>query len=100
MKSEMLLSVRLFMALVAFNFISFTSQAQINFEGLISQQEGSAAWNADGSGPEPAGSGHEGFLYFSASRDYVDPTCSYGAHTTGFTEGFPMLQAALIENGF
>ena len=56
----------------------FFTCAQIPFEGLAADHEGAAAWNADGTGPDPAGYGHPhpfgwpSSLYYGASRDYDD----------------------------
>ncbi|MHC1777735.1 MAG: right-handed parallel beta-helix repeat-containing protein [Lentimicrobium sp.] len=80
-------------------FIS-TAQSQVQLQGLINQNEGSAAWNADGSGPEPFGSGHDGYLYYAATRDYVDPECAYGAHATGIGADYPAFAQALADNDF
>lgn len=77
-----------------------TLQSQINFQGLYSEGEGGAAWDADGSGPEPNGNGHGNFYYYTASRDYVDPTYSSGAHMLDNMNGFPLFEQALLNNGF
>jgi hypothetical protein len=74
--------------------------AQIQFEGLYSEGEGGAAWNADGTGPEPYGNGHSDIFYYVASRDYVDPTCSSGAHMLDILDGFPCFEQALLNYGF
>lgn len=76
------------------------AQSQLQFEGLYSEGEGGAAWNADGYGPEPYGNGHGDIYYYVASRDYVDPTCSSGAHLLDNISGFPLFEQALIDNGF
>jgi len=76
------------------------AQSQINFQGLYSEGEGGAAWDADGSGPEPYGNGHLTVYYYTASRDYVDPTCSSGAHMLDNMSGFPLFEQALLDNGF
>ncbi len=76
------------------------AQSQIQFEGLYSQGEGGAAWNADGSGPEPYGNGHGSVYYYISSRDYVDPTSSAGAHMLANMPGFPLFEQALNDNGF
>ncbi|GAP42980.1 protein containing Por secretion system C-terminal sorting domain [Lentimicrobium saccharophilum] len=75
-------------------------QAQIQVEGLISENEGSAGWDADGSGPEPYGNGHSTFLYYAATRDYVDNNCNYGAHVTAIGSDFPVLSQALAAHGY
>jgi hypothetical protein len=54
----------------------FFLNAQIPIQGLHDNHEGAVAWDADGTGPEPAGYGHihpfgwgsKG--YYGASRDY------------------------------
>ncbi len=76
------------------------AQSQIQFEGLYSEGEGAAAWDADGSGPEPYGNGHGTIYYYLASRDYVDPGSSSGAHMLNNMTGFPLLEQALTNNGF
>jgi hypothetical protein len=76
------------------------AQKVLSFEGLYSQGEGGAAWNADGTGPEPYGNGHGGIYYYTASRDYVDPASSAGAHMLDNIIGFPLFEQALINNGF
>lgn len=87
-------------ALFMFLLTAINSQSQIQFEGLYSEGEGGAAWNADGSGIEPFGNGHGGIYYYSASRDYLDATSSAGAHMLGGINGFPMFEQALLDNGF
>ncbi len=51
----------------------------LSFQGDMSEHEGFAAWNADGSGPEPFGLGHipphpnyPNYYYYAASADYGD----------------------------
>lgn len=75
-------------------------QAQIQFQGLISENEGSASWDADGTGPEPYGNGHGTYLYYAASRDYVNPNSDYGAHVTAVADDFPAFAQTLTDNGF
>ncbi len=80
------------------------------FIGQNIDHEGTAVWNADGSGPEPFGIGHliplPGFLnmpFYSASRDYgdIDPDPNAaGAHFLYDIQGFPLFVQALEENGF
>jgi len=86
--------------MVIFWLASLTLNAQIHFEGLYSEGEGGAAWDADGSGPEPYGNGHMDVYYYSASRDYVDPTFSSGAHMLDNMNGFPLFEQALLDNGY
>jgi len=84
------------------------AQQQISFEGMVSQGYGVAAWNADGTGPEPAFTGHQvpfpGFgnlYYYGASRDYItgNPDHSCFAFLPGIT-GFPNFAQALTANGY
>ena len=86
--------------LVMFMLTTITTQSQIQFEGLYSEGEGGAGWNADGSGPEPYGNGHGSTNYYIASRDYVDSTSSAGAHMLETITGFPLFEQALLDNGF
>ncbi len=88
--------VTLFFWLLAIN----TTNAQLQFEGLYAEGEGGAAWDADGSGPEPFGNGHGDVYYYIASRDYVDASSTAGAHLVDILSGFPLLQQALTDNGF
>ena len=76
------------------------AQSQIQFQGLYSEGEGGAGWDADGSGPEPYGNGHDNVAYYLASRDYVDATSSAGAHMMDNISGFPAFEQALPANGF
>jgi len=76
------------------------SQTGIDFTGLIAENEGSAGWDADGSGPEPYGNGHSTFLYYVATRDYVDESCDFGAHGTVIGSDFPGFAQALVAHGF
>ena len=76
------------------------AQDQLQFEGLYSEGEGGAGWNADGTGAEPYGNGHGDVFYYVASRDYVDPSSSSGAHMLDNISGFPIFEQALLDNGF
>ncbi|RLD51819.1 MAG: hypothetical protein DRJ05_18025, partial [Bacteroidetes bacterium] len=80
----------------------FTSSvfAQLEFQGLYLQGEGGAGWDADGSGPEPYGNGHDNKFYYVASRDYVDTTATSGGHMTNINNGFTLFEQALSDNGF
>ena len=84
----------------------------IPFVGLEADQEGSAAWNASGTGPEPAKTGHPTSwttcllvaYYYLASRDYsdIDPTSVaglYGLSPFVPAGSFPLLASALADNG-
>ena len=84
------------------------SGQQIEFSGLVSQNEGMAGWYADGTGDEPAGIGHmvpgAGFTnlyYYGASRDYITgDTSQAGCHFHSVMTGFPFFEAALVANNF
>jgi len=76
------------------------SQTGIELTGLISENEGTASWNADGTGPEPYGDGHMTYTYYAATRDYVDPGSDYGAHVTSIGEDFPAFTQALATHGY
>jgi len=93
--------------MIQFTLISFClmlvspeTQSQIAVQGLVSDNEGAASWNADGSGPEPYGVGHSTFTYYIASRDYVNPAAAAGAHVTSIGTDFPLFAQALTDNGF
>ncbi len=82
------------------------AQQQIQFEGLYTDGEGIAGWNADGSGPEPAATGHliPGFgtqPYYGSSHDYITGNAGDAAFhfLTGMT-GFPEFEQALADYGF
>lgn len=84
------------------------AQQQILFEGLVSQGEGIAGWNADGTGPEPAATGHlvpaTGFghqYYYGSSADYITQNPAHAAcHFLSGMTGFPLFEQALADNGF
>lgn len=61
------------------------------FQGQYADNEGTAAWNADGTGPEPYGNGHGAVVYYSASVDYdginPDPDACL-AHGIEGSDGF------------
>ena len=95
--------------MAVFLAVSLTqAQQQIPFQGYVAQGEGIAGWNADGSGPEPAATGHQvpapGFgnqYYYGSSLDYItgneNDACFH--FTTGMS-GFPNFEQALIDHGF
>ena len=95
--------------MAVFLVVSLThAQQQIPFHGYVSQGEGIAGWNADGSGPEPAATGHQvpapGFanqFYYGSSHDFIsgnpDDACF---HFTSNMTGFPLFEQALTDNGF
>ena len=49
-----------------------TGFPEIPYVGWVTQGQGLAAWNADGTGPEPAADGHLSQEYYIASMDYDD----------------------------
>jgi len=88
---------------------TFFTHAQIAVQGLAADHEGTAVWDADGTGPEPAATGHihpYGWgtcRYYGASRDYDDIDPDPGAalcHFLDDIEGFPLFEQALANNGF
>ncbi|MCK5840236.1 MAG: hypothetical protein KAG99_10325, partial [Bacteroidales bacterium] len=90
-------------------FLTGSLHAQIPIQGLAVDHEGVAAWDADGSGPEPAAYGHThpfgwgSSLYYSASRDYKDIDPDPDAAMCHFLDditGFPLFVQALADNGF
>ncbi|MBN2173469.1 MAG: T9SS type A sorting domain-containing protein [Bacteroidales bacterium] len=92
--------------LLAINFIY--AQQQIQFAGPVSQGEGIAGWNADGSGPEPAATGHlvpaPGFtnqFYYGSSHDYITGNPDHACfHFLSGMTGFPLFEQALTNHGF
>jgi hypothetical protein len=90
--------------------ISVQVFAQSNFlqiEGLRSNHQGLARWNADGTGPELAATGHimiNGLpaTYYFSTVDYggIDPQASSGFSFTGTATGFSNFINALSTNGF
>jgi len=88
------------LAITFFLFIALSLHSQIQIQGLITDNEGAAAWDADGTGPEPYGNGHSTFLYYIAGREYVDPNSSYCSHVTGIGADFPAFAQALADHGF
>lgn len=75
----------------------------ITFRGLMGEGLGIALWQADGSGPEPAATGHTFVTplrpvtahYYVASRDHVDASARGGLAATALAGGWPRLRAAL-----
>jgi hypothetical protein len=101
------------LSIVIVAFFSFmksaSAQSVIPISGLIANHEGVAAWQADGTGPEPAGMGHivpgVGIkaVYYVSSPDYDNiDTSSSAALFSGMepVTGFPQFTAALQANGF
>jgi hypothetical protein len=84
---------------------------ELPFTGLEADHEGIAAWDADGSGPEPQGYGHTftyngidwWMAYYIASRDYdnIDPDPEAAlCHFTETGTGFPNLAIQLAYRGY
>lgn len=84
---------------------------ELPFTGLAADHEGIAGWDADGTGPEPAGTGHTftfngvtwWMAYYTASRDYDDIDPDPNASLSHFTDigiGFPNLEIQLAYRGF
>jgi len=83
------------------------AQQQIAFEGNINQGQGFASWNADGSGPEPAATGHinpntgTASTYYAASYDYITENPDHaGFHMMPGMTGFSTFEQALSNNGY
>lgn len=76
---------------------------EIPFKGLNADHEGFAGWDADGTGPEPFGDGHDNQLYYGASLDYdgidPDPNACFGHFLEGST-GFLNSLLQLEYRGF
>lgn len=89
----------------------FAQNEFIPFQSLEAAHKGTAAWNASGSGPEAAKTGHTltwlpfsaYAYYYIASRDYdgidadANAACLAG---TGTITGFPSFVSALASNSF
>ncbi len=83
--------------------------AYLSFSGLIQDRMGLAMWQADGSGPEPAATGHSFITpirrvtshYYIASREYdgLDILSPGGLKGNDLTVGFPQFLAALSQQG-
>jgi hypothetical protein len=79
------------------------SSRNIAFTGFVHDGFGIALWQADGSGPEPAATGHTFITpvepitahYYVASRDYVDVSARGGLCATGLNGEWPRFQSAL-----
>lgn len=75
----------------------------IEVTGLVADGFGIALWQADGTGPEPAATGHRFITpiepitahYYIASRDYVDISARGGVRASATVGEWPMFQAAL-----
>jgi len=106
MKTKMLLQTT-GLTIMIMLLTTLYSNAQIPIQGLAVDYEGIACWNADGSGPEPAATGHihpfgyDSSLYYCASRDYVDTNPDAAlCHFLDDITGFPLFVQALTDNGF
>ena len=108
MKTKKLLQTIGLTILMMFLTTLFTN-AQIAVQGLAADHEGTAVWDADGTGPEPAATGHihpYGWgtcRYYGASRDYdnIDPDPDAAlCHFQDDINGFPLFEQALANNGF
>lgn len=79
----------------------------IAFSGALHDGLGIALWQADGTGPEPAATGHSFEApferitahYYIASRDYVDPSAHGAVAAVGLSGPWPELRAALAAQG-
>src|SRR5687768_9250399 len=79
------------------------SEQAVIFAGRVSDGFGVALWQADGTGPEPAATGHTFITpvepitahYYVASRDYVDAAKRGGMHATELVGAWPHLAKAL-----
>jgi len=79
------------------------SHRNIAFTGFVQDGFGIALWQADGSGPEPAATGHTFITpvepitahYYVASRDYVDVSAHGGLRATRLNGEWPQFEAAL-----
>jgi len=106
-KKELLKTTGL--AILVMLLTTFLSNAQIPIQGLHSDHEGGIGWNADGTGPEQAATGHlhpfgwSNCGYYAASCDYddidSDPDAAV-AHFLDDIKGFPLFELALATNGF
>jgi CubicO group peptidase (beta-lactamase class C family) len=91
-----------------FDYAKALNVSEIYFEGYSAQGEGIAGWNANGSGPEPAATGHQvpapGFTsqyYYGSSHDYITENPDHAAfHFLEGMKGFPNFEEALAANGY
>lgn len=96
-----------FVSIIFIFTASISAQSSISVIGVASNNEGFAGWNADGTGSEPAKTGHGDLIiggvtyFYLASRDYgkIDPTDgAAGFHAVAFNNGFDKFKAALSAN--
>jgi predicted outer membrane repeat protein len=108
MKTKSLLPISGLYVLILLLMMGLVVQSQIQFQGLAIDNEGTAAWDADGTGPEPLATGHNvplpGFTnqpYYGSSRDYIDSSPdAAGFHLLDGISGFPLFSQALTDYGF
>lgn len=80
-----------------------TGYPELPYIGMVDQDQGLAAWNADGTGPEPAADGHLAQEYYTASLDYDDIFSSQEAalgHFLPEMKGFLNLQLQIEFRGY
>ncbi|KAF0194689.1 MAG: lipoprotein [Bacteroidetes bacterium] len=85
-----------------------TGKPRLPLSGLLDEHFGFAAWNTDGSGPEPRKTGHElpdcVAFYYLSSRDYdqIDPAPDAGLAgiVSEGTDGYFNLMLQLAYRGF
>jgi hypothetical protein len=77
---------------------------ELPFQGLASDHEGFAGWDADGTGPEPKRDGHSSQKYYIASRDYdgidPDPGACFAYLLDNEIVGFQNVTLQLAYRGF
>jgi hypothetical protein len=79
-------------------FCTFTKGLPaLPMQGLHADNEGIAGWNADGTGPEPYGNGHDDVVYYSASVDYDGINPSPDACLGHFLEGSTGFMNTLLQ---
>lgn len=84
------------------------SDENITLSGRVADGHGIALWQADGSGPEPAATGHSFVTpietitahYYVASRDHVDPAARAGLAAQALAGPWTEVRAALTRAGF
>jgi hypothetical protein len=93
---------------ISFSSQSVSAQSSILFRGEPANHQGAVLWNANGSGLEPAASGHKlpwGSRfehYYFATADYggIDPQSNGGFTAISILSGFSSFTTALTANGF
>lgn len=98
---------------VASNTVAVAASGVLHGSGLSGDNEGLAAWNTDGTGAEPAKTGHTLKFpdcvtpkpvadYYGATADYagINPLAKHGMHFLPSSEGFPNFAKALADNGW